>query len=221
MTFEHEPVRSPVKLKRVNIEGKRYYDNGSGSVYPSVTSVTGLHNLDAIKAWRKKVGDEAATKISTQASNRGTQVHKLCEDYLNNVEDYTKGHMPSNVSIFNSMKRNLNLINNIRCQEMMLWSDYLKVSGTVDCVAEYNGRLSIIDFKTSRKRKYEMYCEHYFMQCAAYAVCFEEMFKRPISQLVLIIGVEEDESQVFVDHRDVHVSKFMTLREKYREMFNY
>ena len=148
-------------------------------------------------------------------------MHKICEDYLNNEEKYTKGHMPSNVSIFNSMKNHLNHINNIRCQEMMLWSDYLKVSGTVDCVAEYNGRLSIIDFKTSRKRKYEMYCEHYFMQCAAYAVCFEEMFKRPISQLVLIIGVEEDESQVMIDHRDVHIPKFMLLREKYREKFNY
>ena len=137
------------EIKTETIDKKRYYVTPEGKKYPSITTVLGHFNKKAIYEWRQRVGNKEANRISTQASRRGTKVHQMCEDLINNELDEKK-FMPSDKETFNTIKNILeNNINNIHCQEATLYSDYLKVAGRVDCVAEWNGKLSVIDFKTS------------------------------------------------------------------------
>lgn len=216
MMFTHTTPYEITKLKRVEEGGKRYYMTPSGNKYPSVTTVSGIFAKEGIVQWRKLVGEEQATKITTQASVRGTAVHKLCEDYINNEPDFLEGHMPANVASFNHIKDIIDRnINNVVMQECPLYSDYLRVAGTVDCIAEWNGKLSIIDFKTSRKIKKKEWIENYFMQEAAYAVMFEERTGKSVSQLVTLISVDNEEPQVFIEHRDQWIWKFIDARSEF------
>jgi ATP-dependent exoDNAse (exonuclease V) beta subunit len=207
------------KLPRKNVDGKRVYETPDGKHYPSVTTITSQLSKDAIVAWRKRVGNEAANKITTKATRRGTSVHKLCEDYCLNklMEDKV---MPSNKEMFFSIKKELDAnVNNIRSVEGFLYSDFLQVAGQVDLIAEYKGKLSIIDFKTSKKRKPEAWCEGYFIQESAYAFMFEERTGIRVPQLVTIIGVDDEpEPQVFVKNcseRNKYLLKFQKLREAF------
>jgi len=207
------------KLPRKNVDGKRVYETPDGKHYPSVTTITSQLSKDAIVAWRKRVGNEAANKITTKATRRGTSVHKLCEDYCLNklMEDKV---MPSNKEMFFSIKKELDAnVNNIRSVEGFLYSDFLQVAGQVDLIAEYKGKLSIIDFKTSKKRKPEAWCEGYFIQESAYAFMFEERTGIRVPQLVTIIGVDDEpEPQVFVKNcseRNEYLLKFQKLREAF------
>lgn len=216
MNFNHV---TPVKLEELTAkttkEGRRY-TTPEGNVYPSVTTVLSKLGKASIDAWRKRIGEEAADKISTQASIRGEAVHELCENYLNNDPDFKKGHMPANIQSFLQLKPILDEhVNNIHYLEAPLYSDYLKVAGRVDCVAEYDGELAIIDFKTSKKPKKESWIENYFMQESAYAVMYEERTEIPIVKLVTIIAVDGSETQVFVQNRDTHIKKFIEHRINY------
>ena len=201
------------KLERVTKpDGTRLYQTPSGLAYPSVTTVTGLLSKESIAKWRKEVGEEEANKISSRASRRGTKIHSLCENYLNN-----ESVVPEMLDkeMWSSMLPQLHNINNIRCLETTLYSDYLKVAGTVDCIAEYNGRLSVIDFKTSSKLKEKHWISNYFMQCAAYSVAFEERTGIPVPNLVVIIGVDNEDCQVFKEKRDDWIEQFKELRAQY------
>jgi genome maintenance exonuclease 1 len=184
-----------------------------------VTTVLGIQDKSGLEAWKKRVGEEEAKKISTQAAVRGTAVHKLAEDYLDNREDWKENHMPSNIFSFQQIKPILDKrIDNIWFQESFLYSDYLQTAGQVDCIAEFDGKLSIIDFKTSRKPKKKDWIKGYFLQESFYAVAFEERTKKPITQLVTIITVDGDDPQVFVEHRDNHIKDFMELRVDFRKL---
>lgn len=215
--FNHVGCPEIKELESKTIDGKRFYVTPDGSKYPSVTTVTSLHSIDAIKAWRKRVGEDEANRISNKAGVRGTAVHKLCEDYIDNVATYTKGHMPVNVESFNSIKPILDKhIDNVVMQEVPLYSHYLKVGGRVDCIAEWDGKLSVIDFKTSRKAKKKEWIDGYFMQASAYCVMYEELTKQSINQIVIIVAVDDDIPQVFIERRDNYIVDFIGLREKYR-----
>lgn len=221
--FNHVSSFDFTELERETVDGKRYYKTPTGLLYPSVTTVLSLHNAQGIQEWRKRVGEEEANRVSRRASGRGTKVHKLCEDYLNNKADYLEGHMPSNVEMFYSLKPVLDtFIDNIVVQEAPLYSDYLQVGGQVDCIADFNGTLSVIDFKTASREKSEDYIQSYFMQTAAYCVMFEEMTKQPIKQIVIIIAVSNDDRnhtvQTFVKDRDQYIWDFVRLRESYRDI---
>lgn len=220
MKFTHVPCPDIKELDTEYVDGKRYYVTPEGNHYPSVTTVVSLHSRDAIAGWRARVGDEAADRISTQASNRGTAVHKLCEDYINNVEDFQRGHMPNNIETFNSLKRLLDTrLNNVWMQEVPLYSHYLKVGGRVDCIAEWNGQLSVIDFKTSKRPKYKDNITGYFMQAAAYCVMFEELTQVPIKNIVIAIAVDGYTPQVFIEDRDRYIKDFIGLRKKYEVLY--
>jgi len=200
------------KLKRITTANGRLYETPDGRAYPSVTTITGQHSKQGIMEWRKKVGEEEATRISTRAANRGTRIHYLCEDYLRGL--------PTNPAIFDadifkSITPHLNDINNIHALESPLYSHHLEVAGTVDCVAEYKGKLAVIDFKTSSKIKDREWIHSYFMQTAAYSVMFEEMTGIPIGRLVIIIGVDNEEPQVFQERRDDWIDDFIVLRNQY------
>jgi hypothetical protein len=207
------------KLPRKNVDGKRVYETPDGHHYPSVTTITGQMSKDAIVAWRKRVGDEVANKITKQATTRGTSVHKLCEDYCLNLAMEDKV-MPTNKEMFMSIKSELDAkVDNIRSVEGFLYSNYLRTAGQVDLVADYNDKLSIIDFKTSKKRKPESWIQNYFIQAAAYSFMFEERTNIKVPQLVIIIGVDgESEPQVFTKNakeRNEYLLKFLDLRAQF------
>ena len=214
--FKHLDYVIP-EIKTETIDRKRYYVTPSGEKYPSITTVLGHFNKKGILEWRKRVGEKEANRISTQASRRGTKVHQMCEDFINNKLDENK-FMPTDKETFNSLRNILtDNINNIHCQEASLYSDYLKVAGRVDCVAEWNNRLSVIDFKTSRKLKKKEYISNYFQQGAAYCVMYEERTKIPVDQLVIVIAVDGESPQIFIEKRDTWVLSLMKKINLYGE----
>lgn len=208
------------KVKRVTVEGKRHYvrEDGSACVpYPSVTTITSsCKKLQAgLAAWKRRVGKAEAQKISTQASTRGTSVHQLIEDYCQGIE--TEGKvMPNAFDMFTRLRDVADKsIDNIRVIEGLMYSDHLRTAGTVDMIAEFDGVLSVIDWKTAARRKTRSKIYNYFKQEAAYAVMYEEMTGIPVTQLVTVITSSEGNSQVFVEHRDEWIGGFIELRDAY------
>jgi len=209
------------RLPRRNVNGKRLYETPDGTLYPSVTTITGQMTKKAITEWRARVGEKVANEITTKAASRGTSIHKLCEHYVLGTMDDVKV-MPSNKEMFDAMSKHLgDTLGVIKCVEGFLFSDFLRSAGQVDCVGEYNGVMSVIDFKTSKKKKPEAWCQNYFVQEAAYSFMFEQMTGIQIPQLVTIIGVDgESEPQVFIKNtkdRNQYLLKFLALREQFEE----
>ena len=212
--FLHENILGDIELNTINENGKRLYVTPDGEKYPSVTTVLSDYKKDAIIQWRKRVGEQQANKISTQASRRGTKVHKLCEDYLNNESTF-KDYTPDNVEMFKSIQPTLNEIEIVYAQERTLYSHHLKTAGRVDCVRKFRGKPNIIDFKTSNKPKKWEWIDNYFMQGSAYSVMWEEMTGVPIPYIAIIIAVADDSPQVFVENRDTWINKFIEVRQGY------
>ena len=203
------------ELETETVDGNRHYVTPEGKL-PSITTVLSILSRDSIRAWRKRVGETEANKISTKASRRGTSVHKMCEDYLNNELDL-KGFLPNDRETFTTLQPVLDEhLNNIYAQEVPLWSSYLGVAGRVDCIAEWDGKLSVIDFKTSRKLKKKEYISNYFQQCAAYAVMWEERTGIPINKIVVVIAVDGEEPQVFEERRDNYIYDCVKTITRYR-----
>ena len=221
MNFKHVGCDIDYDLVTETINGKRFYVTPEGKKFPSVTTITSQYNKKEILEWRKRVGEEKANQISTKAAGRGTKVHKLCEDYLNNNIDYAKGHMPSNVVLFKTIKPILDeYVNNIHAIEVPLYSNHLRVAGRVDCIAEFEGRLAVIDFKTANNLKDEEKIQNYFMQCAAYAIMYEERTGIPVPRIAVIIAVENENPQVFVKKRNDFTDGFIMYRNLYEEINN-
>ena len=217
--FKHSLIEFD-DLKTETINGKRHYVTPEGNKYPSVTTVTGLSTAKGIQEWRKRVGEKEANKVSSQASTRGTKVHKLCEDYVNYIDMDFSDVNPVNLFMFKQIKPILDTyLEEVFAIECPLYSDYLKVAGRVDCIGLFKGKPAIIDFKTANKRKMKKWIGNYFMQEAAYAVMFEEMTKIPITQLVTVIAVTQDEPQLFIERRDDHIAIFQQWRDIYKEKY--
>ena len=208
------------KITRETTEKGRKYFTPEGNAYPSATTVLSILNKEAILAWRKRVGETEANKISSQASKRGTAVHKLCEDYIDNVPDYTAKHMPANIMTFNTLKPLLDeKINNVWFQEAFLYSDILKCAGQVDCIAEWDGELSIIDFKTSKRVKKEKDILNYFMQMSFYAAAFYERTGVAVKTGVIVMSVDDSEPLVFKIDTFDYLQHFKAVRESYGELY--
>jgi genome maintenance exonuclease 1 len=208
------------KLTRKTTESGRRYFTPEGNAYPSITTVLGILSKEGIIEWRKRVGEEEANKISRQAATRGTAVHKLAEDYLNNEEDWKGKHMPSNLNTFQDLRQIIDgRLDNVWMQEEFLYSDKLKTAGQVDCIAEYDGVLSIIDFKTSRKPKKAEWIEGYFIQACFYAAAFLERTGVPIKQAVILVAVDGSEAQVFKVNTFDYLEHFLAVRKKYKEIY--
>lgn len=214
MKFNHLVLPCEVpKLQQITEQGSRVYVTPEGNKYPSVTTVLSTYNKQAILDWRRKVGQEEANKISTRASSRGTRLHKLCEDYLNNESVNFK--TPLDQILFSSLVDDLNRINNIYAQELRMYSDHLRMAGTVDCIAELDGKLTVIDFKTSTRPKTKDKIENYFMQASAYAIMFEERFNIPVSRTAVMIAIEDHPPQIFIEKRDNYVDQLLFYRNSY------
>ena len=179
MYFKHKTVEIE-ELSTQTINRKRFYQTPEGKLYPSITTVLQKKKMKGLMEWRQKVGEDVANYIARTAANRGTKVHHMCEDYLNNVqsdwpekwEEHTKHFLP--YTLFGQIRPHLDKnINNILSQECGLYSDKYRVAGRVDCIAEYNGTPSIIDFKTSTKERNDEWNESYYIQASEYAEMFE------------------------------------------------
>lgn len=220
-TFEHIKLDSlDFEMKQVTKEdGTRRYETPSGQSYPSITTVLSSYNKQGILEWRKRVGEEEANKISSRASRRGTALHKICEEYLNNSMTQFKwmAVMPDTKELFNQVRTPLiENIGKIYCLEKSLYCDTLKIAGQVDCVAEWKGNIAIIDFKTSGKEKKESYIQNYFMQCSGYAEMFEERTGIPVENIVVIIANNETAKvQIFEKKKYDYLDPLKKLIDEY------
>lgn len=217
--FTHKSVQLD-ELTTQTLDGKRFYATPDGKLYPSVTTVMSILNKDAIMEWRRRVGEEQANKISSRAARRGTKLHTVCENYLQNKD--VSETMPDTMALFKSIKPIIDkYIDNVYAIEAPLYSHHLRVGGRVDCIAEYDGKLAIIDYKTSSRQKDESQIQNYFMQCAAYAVMFEERTGIPVSRIAIVMAVENDNPLRFVKKRDDYIDQFISLRNKYELKHKY
>ena len=216
MMFNHIDVELP-KLERETIDGVRYYDVTDGDKLlklVSITSVTSHFNREIFVKWRKRVGEEEAQKITKAATSRGTDMHSLVENYLYNKTLPSVPPLPD--FLFKIAKAELNKINNIHCLEGPLYSLQLGVAGTTDCIAEYDGELAVIDFKTSKKPKPREWIENYFVQAMFYGMAYYEMTGTPIKKLVIIMACENGESVVY---EESDLKKYMKLVVQYIKKF--
>ena len=220
MIFTHKPpINDLPPLKAKTSEVGRFYEHlETKESYPSITTVLGAQSKQGILDWKKRVGEEVANHISRQAANRGTHVHNMVEDHLNNldvdqVEKYKKQFLPR--MMFNVLKPELSKINNIRLQEAAMYSTDYTVAGRVDCIAEYDGVLSVIDFKTSTKEKSEDWIENYFIQGAAYSQMYKEHFGEEVTQVVILITTEQGTTQVFKKNPYDYLEKLKQYVEEF------
>jgi len=217
--FTHLKGYESVTLPTETIDGQRYYRTPEGKAYPSVTTVTGLLNRFWIEKWRKSIGEEKANKIAKQAAGRGSRYHYLQEDFINNIDITEKlaKATPLDLMMFNQTRDITSKLGDIYMLEGSLYSNELEMAGRVDCIADFAGEVSVIDFKTSTKRKVPSKIKNYFMQETAYAKMFEERYQIPIKRIVTIVAVEETgEPQLFVEDPSNHIDALMDLRQKYR-----
>ena len=189
--FIHLDTISPVELKTVEGPKGRFYLTPSGGKYPSITTILGSVEKPYLTSWRNSLGPDRADKEMKRAADRGSAVHLMIERFLNNEENPTRDQHLDHVVEFNSLRLHLKQINNILTQETPLWSDTLRAAGRVDCVGEFKGKLSIIDFKTSSNDKKESMIQDYWLQTTAYAVMFQERYDIQIDQAVIIMSVEK------------------------------
>lgn len=199
--------------KQIARDGKHFYETPEGKEYPSVTAMV-YYNTDktGLDIWKKRIGESVAKYIFEEAGKNGTAVHSTIESYLRN--DFkqpkpllTKGH-------FAQIQPLLEKIDNIRACEIGLYSHNMKLGGMADCIAEHNGVLSVIDFKTSRKKKYESNIEGYFIQATCYALMWEELTGERIERIVIMITCEDGTVQEFVKNPSNYTER---LHEKVRE----
>jgi len=212
----HIEIDYPV-LNRENIGDVRYYDTPDGVKLVSITSIISHYNREIFRKWRERVGNEEANKITKQSTSRGTDMHTLVEHYMKNEE--LPEVQPLSQFLFKQAKPDLNKIDNIHAIEQALFSKELGVAGTVDCIAEFEGELAVIDFKTSKKPKKREWIDHYFVQCAAYACMLYEMTGIMVKKFVIIMSCEDGECVVY-EERDKR--KYIGLLDKYiREFVNF
>ena len=192
------------KSKGMNQNGFRFY-NIDGKHYPSVTSILGIKKKEGLEQWRKNVGEEAAKWEMARAARRGKATHTLVEQYLKGEPQTIRDVLP--VGMFRLLKPYLDQINNIHCLERIMYSHKLTLAGQVDCIAEYNGKLSVIDFKTANKERIDSWNESYYLQCTAYAIMYEELFGTPIDQIVILQAGEDGSCHSFVKQKKDYLSQ--------------
>ena len=216
--FNHLDLDLP-NLERETINGVRYYkipEESELKRFVSVTSVTSHYNKEKFVAWRQKIGEEKANQITKMSTIRGTGMHFLIENYLLNLEIPDADPLPK--FLFGVAKSELDKIDNIIAIERSLYSNYFKLAGTVDTIAEYNGKLSIIDYKSAEKPKPKEWIENYFVQAAAYCFMLKELTGKEAEQLVIIMACENGEVETYVE---TDIQKYIKLLVKYVKKFTY
>ena len=197
MKFDHCNHLGELELEKKETPGCRLYQLPDGQWVPSITSVTSFYNRQVFVEWRKRVGEEEASKVTKKATARGTDYHEAVQRYLENEEVDWDLFTPVTKFMFHSSKQYLDKINNIHAIERTLYSEYLGLAGRVDCIAEYEGELAVIDFKTSTKMKPEKWLENYFVQEMFYASAYYELTEIPVKKLITIMVTPNGEVKIF------------------------
>lgn len=188
--------------------GQRHYILPDGTAVPSVTTILGRLSKDGIDKWKVRVGLEEARRIGQQAATRGTAIHDLCEKYLRNDPEFIQGHVAKNLLTFKKLQPYFDeYVGTIYGLEIPLWSKELMTAGRTDCIANYKGKLSILDFKTSLKPKREEWIENYFIQATCYAMMAEKMFKIDIPAIVVMIAVDNEDPQIFRKNKAKYIDR--------------
>ena len=197
MTFNYCNFLGELELKKKETPGCRLYELPDGQWVPSITSVTSFYNREIFVKWRKRVGIEEANRITKKATTRGTDFHEAAQAYLENRDLVWEDYLPATQFMFHHAKPYLDKINNIHAIERTLYSEYLGLAGRVDCIAEYEGELAVIDFKTSEKIKPEKWLENYFVQETFYAAAYYELTEIPVKKLITIMVTPGGDVKVF------------------------
>lgn len=217
--FTHVPTLNLPDMKVTNQpNGKRFYTTPAGIKYPSITTILGQKEKPWLDDWRNSLGHVKAAKETKRASERGDAIHKLIEIYLSNklTYDITRTYDAEHVAGFNQVKLRLNKVDNIRAQEVAIYSDALKVAGRIDCIGEYDGKLSVIDFKTSTNVKDKGMIDDYFLQTTAYAIMWAEIIGEPIEDITIIMSVERGMApMLFQEKIDKYVSPLLMRIDEY------
>lgn len=221
-TFNHVIIPLPAKLKAQTVDSKRYYETPEGNLYLSVTTTLSKLDEEGIKKWRESVGEDVAKSVSARATGIGTSMHKIIEDYLANRDiSHHKKLLP--VAHFHNLLPYINKIDNIMAQEATLWSDTLKLAGATDCIADFpdiNGVMtkSIIDFKTSTKKKEESWILKYFYQACCYSEMFKERTGIEANQLVIMISGEDGSAEVYIKQKSDYLEELLKFLEEIRNV---
>ena len=206
--------------KGKTIDGFRFYDI-DGKAYPSITTVLGIQKKAQLQEWRDKIGENVANWEMGRAARRGKATHLLIEQYIKGLTPSERGVLP--LGLFRLIKPYVDQIDNIHCLETIMYSKKLTIAGQVDCIAEYNGKLSVIDFKTANKERQESWIENYFMQTTAYAQMYEEIFGKKIEQIVILLASEDGSTQSFIKETKDYMTPLMKSIDdfyKYYEELN-
>ena len=206
-------TREPTLLDR---DDGHWYQTKFDEIYPSISTILSATASDdkknGLKNWREN--EPAHEYITAQAQSIGTQSHQIIEDYLSHnlsLEEFDL--LP--IAHFNNLKPFLNNILNVACIEQRMYSNKLKVAGTSDLIAEYNGELSIIDYKTKRKPQIDEYMYEYYLQTTCYAQMFQEVTGRKINQIVILVSSEKNSRQEFIKTCDEYIEPMNQRIEKY------
>lgn len=220
-TFIHQAVNLGYDdLPTTEVNGRRQYVLPDGRSFPSITTVLGHGKNQAIEAWKRRVGAEEAERVSRVACTRGTSLHTLVERYIANEEDVLLGdEMPDALGMFRALIPEINSrIGSVFLQEKPLYSTHLRVAGRTDLIAEFDGRLAVIDIKSSSRVKSKRDIKNYFMQEAAYAIMFEERTGIPVDRLVTLMAVSgRSEPLIFVEKRDDWTDGLIKTIHEYEE----
>ena len=205
-----------LELEKKEVDGIRLYNLPNGDWVPSITSVTSFYNREVFRKWRQRVGEKEANRVTKESTERGTDYHEAAQAYLENRELDWNNYLPLTEFMFKSSQPYLDKIGKIHAIERTLYSEYLGLAGRVDCIAEYDGELAIIDFKTSKKIKPEKWIEQYFVQETAYACMYYELTGIPVEKLITIMVTPEGDVHVY-DKRNK--SDYIKLLVKYVKEF--
>ena len=213
--FEHVDIKYELpELKRKNLDGRRVYVDEEGNQYESTTNVVGFRDKQGLQKWRDAVGEDVANYVSGKAMGIGTKMHNTIELYLNNLP-LVETNLLANAH-FNNIKKLVNNISNIIGVETRLCSKELGLAGTADCIAEYDGKKSIIDFKTSSKQKKEEWIQKYFLQTTAYSLMWEELTGEKIEQIVILITGEDGSRDTFIRNRNDYIEELHNTIEAFK-----
>jgi|TARA_B110000238_G_C16142939_1_gene447441 hypothetical protein len=216
LSFVHEIIDIGYDdLEAETLPSGRTYKTPDGN-YPSITTILSILSEDAIRAWKKRVGEEEANKIGSRAATRGTHVHTILEKYIRNED--TSDFMPHIQASLGNLAPILDeRLTKIYGLEVPLYSAHLGVAGRVDCVGLFDGVPSIVDFKTSKRIKKKEHISSYFAQMAAYAIMWEERTGMPITNIVVVMDVDYEKPLIFVEHRDNYIKLLRDTIEEYRK----
>jgi genome maintenance exonuclease 1 len=212
--FKHNRLNLP-QLQTQEGNDRRYYITPEGNYYPSITTLLGQCSKESIESWKKSIGEENAKQISEYACALGENLHYVIEKYLDNDPNFLEKTTIHSKYMFSSMQDTLDRIDNIYTQEASLYSDTLGLAGRTDCIAEFDGIPSIIDFKTSRKEKKEEWITNYFVQGTAYSLMFEEMTGIKIKQIVILMCTYDSQPIIFKVNRSNYYTALKDIMDKY------